>query len=151
MPTAIREQVLAAFALVFSSQTGAGESFNGVTIERNLDHKVTLFPTLNVVDGDQTPDHDNSGITLYTVSPTVEGYVQAASKALLTASVTDLYARVVAAATADYTLGGLAIDVREGALATVSDKEGSNFTAEFTLQFDIDYATKPGDPYTLGP
>lgn len=151
MPTSIREQCLANFTLVFSGATGIGQAFAGVHVERNRDKEVSTYPSLIVIDGSQTTNNDNSGLTFHTLAVSVEGYVQSATAATLGDDANDLYARIVKAAVADYTLSGVAVDVRESDMHFEVDREGSKRTAAFSVQFEIDYMTKTGDPYTLGP
>ena len=147
MPTPIREQVLAAFHTVIDTALTA-------TVERNRSREIPKTETSYVVilDGPQFKASDETGIAFYTMTATVEGYSRASSDALVGPALNTLYADVVTAAVADHTLGGLCIDVREGDLPDAYiDPESSQPTMAFSVDFEIDYFTKHGDPYTLGP
>ena len=146
MPTSIREQVLAAVAARLGT-------IGGVTVERNRVEPVTAFPALVMIDGGHTVTEENAGLKLYASRFDVEGYVQTTTAAELGPSLSDLYAKTVAALMADRTLGGVAIDVREGELRDpeIDRTPGHAPHAAFSLAFEVDYTTRPADPYQPGP
>ena len=146
MPVCIREQVLAAFEARLST-------IAGVTVERNRVEPVTAFPVLVMIDGGQTPSEENSGLKLYALRVDVEGYVQAGTAAELGPALSDLYAQAVKALMADRTLGGLAIDVREGEMRDpeIDRTQGHGPFAAFSLGFVVDHLTDPNDPYQPAP
>ena len=137
----VRERVLAAFA----ERLGEKES----PISRNRDSAVLKYPALILLEGSQRTDNSLSGRTTYTATVIVEGYVQAATPADLGAAINDLYANTVLRALGDQTLGGLSNDIREGELEINIDAEGSKPMAAFSLSFEIDYWTKPKNPFEI--
>jgi len=145
MPVAIREQVLAAFFQALQQVAGA-------TVERNPNREVTpdMMPALVMLDGGQRRQ-DESGLARYVVEADVEGYVLAATDAALGAALNDLYARTVVAALADPSLGGLAVDVREGALDVSVVRETGKPAAGFSLTFEIEFFAAPADPFAPAP
>lgn len=66
----------------------------------------------------------------------------------LDAEISELYALVVETALSDYSLGGAAIDVRESDMSDPNDAggEGSGASASFSIGFEVEYFTAPGDP-----
>ncbi len=139
--TCVREQILKAFA----EQLGKKE----IPVQRNRDSAVASFPMLIVLEGNQRSDHSIAGRTGYTASVIVEGYVQSDSTDNLGAAINDLYANTVKYALDNPSLGGLCNDIREGELEINIDAEGSKPMAAFRLSFEIDYWTKPKDPFTV--
>ncbi|MDP6622793.1 MAG: hypothetical protein QF754_11065, partial [Alphaproteobacteria bacterium] len=140
------EQVLAAF-------TARLAAIPDITVERNRIEPVVAFPTLVMVDGGQTVSEENTGLKLYALKLDLEGYTQATTAAELGPALSDLYAKAVAALMTDRTLGGVAIDVREGELRDpeIDRTQGHGPHAAFSLAFEVDYATDPADPYQFGP
>jgi hypothetical protein len=142
MPTPLREQVIAALADRLATLTG-------VRVERNRDREIepSMMPMLVIVDGGQSVDEGNSGIRRYVLRLAIEGYVAAATPAGLGLALSDLYARTVELLLADHTLGGIAVDLREGDLADpVIDREpGHRPIAGFELSIEVEYWTAPGD------
>jgi hypothetical protein len=144
MAIPIREQVLAALAARLAAE------LPDVAVERNRDSAVTRYPALVIVDGDQTADHSTAGITQYTAQAATEGYAQTSTPAGLGPALNDLYGRTLAASVADPTLGGIAVDVREGEMTVVVERgEGGKPTAGFSLA--IEFFTAPGGPFTAAP
>ncbi len=148
MPTTVREQCLAAFYTVLSG-------IAGVTTYRNRRREVphAAMPAFVQVDGGHDePSDDNSGRTTYQLQVSVEGFVTADTDALLGPALSDHHGKLVSAVLADRTLGGLAIDVREGPMVADLDRsEGSAPAMAFNCTFTVDYWTVPGDPYTVAP
>lgn len=142
--TTIREQCLAAFATALSAMTG-------VTVERNRSARVTAFPSAIVLDGGQTPGTASTQVTVYTLEVAVEGWAAAATDAALGPAISALYGQIVAAALADPTLGGVAVDVREGGMSApeIDREEGIGPTAAFEIGFEIDFLTAEGDASAL--
>jgi hypothetical protein len=146
MPIPIRERVLAALAARLVAE------LPDVAVERNRDSAVSRYPALVVVDGDQAADHGTAGITQYTAQAVIEGYAQAATPAGLGPVLNDLYGRTLAAAVADPTLGGIAVDVREREMTVVVERgEGGKPTAAFSLAIEIEFFTALGDPFAAAP
>lgn len=150
----IREQALVAFAAML----GTIDTIDGLTaarVTRNRAEPAALFPSLNVIDGDETPDHGHSNAaTRYAAQLTVEGFVQGTTPALAGSALNALYAAVLAKIgnPSVNTLGGLVVDMTAGAYQSEIGR-GENETPEaaFTLTVAFDYWTAAGDPYTAGP
>jgi len=140
----IREQCLAAFVTALGTMTG-------VAVERNRTPLVTRFPSAIVLDGGQSPNTASTQVTFYTLRASVEGWVAASTDGGLGPAISELYGKIVAAALADPTLGGVAIDVREGAMSDpeIDREEGIGPTAAFALDFEIDFLTAEGDASAL--
>lgn len=145
MTAPVREQVLAAF---FTALQGLA----GVTVERNRNREVApeMMPALVMLDGGQRRQ-DETGLARYAMQVDVEGYVLAASDSGLGPALNDLYARTVAAALADSTLGGVAVDVREGELDVLIVREAGRPAAGFNLTFEIEFFAAPSDPFAPAP
>ena len=95
---------------------------------------------------------DETGATRYRLVVDVEGYVTAASDSALGPAINSLYAELTRLALGDFSLGGTAVDVREGDLDDVYiDPDASRPTGAFSMSFEIDFSTATGDPFTLGP
>ena len=141
----VREQVLAAFFARL-------QALAGVTVERNRNREVTpeMMPALVLLDGGQRRQ-DESGLARYVAEAEVEGYVLAATDAALGPALNDLYARTVVAALVDPTLGGVAVDVREGALEVLIVRESGKPAAGFSLTFEIEFFAAPADPFAPAP
>lgn len=142
MSTSIREQVLAAVETQLAT-------IASVTVERNRVEPVAAFPTLVLVDGGHTVSEENTGLKLYALRLEVEGYVQTTTTPELGPALSDLYASAVTALMTDCTLGGIAIDAREGELRDpeIDRTQGHGPHAAFSLAFEVDFATDPADPY----
>jgi len=141
----VREQVLAAFLQALQQVAGAA-------VERNRNREVAAesMPALVMLDGGQRRQ-DESGLARYVAEADVEGYVLAATDAALGPALNDLYARTVVAALADPTLGGLAVDVREGALDVSVVRETGKPAAGFSLAFEIEFFAAPANPFAPAP
>lgn len=141
----VREQVLAAFLARL-------QTLPGVTVERNRNREVTpdMMPAIVLLDGGQRRQ-DETGLARYVAEPEVEGYVVAATDAALGPALNELYARTVVAALSDPTLGGLAVDVREGALEVMIVRETGKPAAGFSLAFEIEFFAAPADPFAPAP
>lgn len=148
MPTPMREQVFAAAAARLALLAG-------VRVERNRDREIesSMMPMLVVIDSGQSADDGNSGFRRYVLRLSIEGYVTAAAAAGIGPALSDLYARTVEQLLADHTLGGLAVDLREGDLADpVIDREpGHRPIAAFELSVEVEYWTAPGDLHAPAP
>ena len=115
------------------------------------------LPALNLIDGDQTPDHSVHGQTLYRMTVTIEGFVAAADSEAAVVELNALYARVAALLSADQRLAtaevpdGLALSVEEADLVIDLARGGEEPQAAFGLNVDVQYITAVGKPYVLGP
>lgn len=142
--TTVREQCLAAFAAALSNMPG-------VTVERNRTARVSRFPSVIVLDGGQTPNTASTQATFYTLRVSVEAWITASADAGLGPGISGMYGEILAAALADTTLGGVAIDVREGEMSgpDIDREEGIGPTAAFEITFEIDFLTAEGDASAL--
>ena len=148
MATPIREQVLAAFSLAIET------AIVGTPVERNRSREIPADADsyIVVLDGPQIITTDVTGYKGYTTTVTVEIYQRGSTDQLAATALNALYADVVKAAIADYSLGGLSVDVREGDMPDVYiDPEASKPTVAAGIDFEIDYQTSELDPYLPGP
>jgi hypothetical protein len=146
----VRERVLAAFFARLEGITGV----YGLKVERNRDTEVTTFPFLVQVDGDHEVDEGfATGIDRYLMTVTVEGYGQAPQQGeTVQGKLDQLYGKVVQALAADHTLSGLAVDVEEQSLDFDIDRvDGHQPGGAFSAAFRVEFWTKQGDPFTVGP
>lgn len=145
MTDTIRERIIAALETKYSQIS----TIAGLIVERNRDTPVQEFPTLVIIDGQQSPSYDDTGITRYDMEVFVEGYVRAASNDLGTAN-NALYGAVLKKTMEDITLGGLCFDIRErDMLPDINRNEGEKPEAGFSLLLSVSYLTKEGDPFSL--
>ncbi len=141
-PVAVVERIVADFKTAVAGVAG-------LTVERNRDEDVTSFPTAIVFDGDLKSDERNQGRVDHTLDLDVEIWAQAADGAALGTAINDLFAKVVAAAIADRTRGGIAIDTAEqGRTFRIDRGEGGKPLGLAVVAFRIEFATASGDPYT---
>ena len=143
MTLSIRERITAQVVTVLEA------ALTDVQVERNRDTAVGTYPSLIVYTGGQRAERLGPGIDEYNLDLVLEGFVAAEDGASGHSALNDLYARAVAALYADPTLGGLAVDVQETALAEELSNDGSQHVASFILQMDLKYQTAAGDPYSL--
>jgi hypothetical protein len=127
----------------------------GVVVERNRDTGFQEFGSkgsLNLIEGDQSPDFETTQVSKYFVRPSVEGYVQKATPAELGPALNALYGLVLAKLWEDRTLGGLAIDVREGERAVqIGARVNQRPVMGFQLELEVEFWTAEGDPTALAP
>ena len=147
MTQTIRERILAAFTTKLENITTVID----LNVERNRTTEVTKYPTLIVIDGNQSTDNSNTSFTTYQLQVSVEGYVQDDADKVGSA-VNTLYGETVKAILADITLGNLCFDIQEEDMVVDLDRgEGHAPQMAFLLQFSVSYMTKQNDPYTLAP
>jgi hypothetical protein len=147
MPTSIREQVMAALKAQLAGLAG-------VTVERNRaeEFPADKLPALNLIDGGHAAGHGVHGLTGYLLTATIEGFAQAATGEAAATALNDLYAKVVDLFDPDATLGGLVLRVDETRLEVELDRgTPEEPQAAFSLDLELEFHTRPGDPYTLGP
>jgi hypothetical protein len=150
MTDSIREQVLAAF---FTAINGDA-AFRSVDVERNRGIPVPAGKTQYVVvyDGGEPQAIASSGISTITMTPAVELYQRGATRAAATTALNNLAADAIKAALADYSLGGLSIDVRYGGMSDpIPSAEDNRYLMTAEIIFQIDYQTDDIDPYTAAP
>ena len=150
MADSIREQVLAAFYTAINGDA----ALSGIDVERNRGMPVPAGKTQFVViyDGGEPQAIASSGISTITMTPTVEMYQRGASRSAASTALNNLAADVIKAALADYTLGGLSIDVRYGGMADpLPSAEDNLYLMTAEIIFQIDYQTDDIDPYASAP
>lgn len=142
--TTVREQCLVAFAAALGTMPG-------VTVERNRTARVRRFPSAIVLDGGQAPNTASTQVAFYTLRVSVEAWVTANADAGLGPGISGMYGKILAGALADPTLGGVAVDVREGEMSDpdIDREEGIGPTAAFEIGFEIDFLTAEGDASAL--
>ena len=149
---AAREAALAAIAARLTAQ------LSGVAVERArrspIDAGDTLPRVVLVMGGHEEQDPDAVGMVLMRCTAQVEGYVSAATDALLEGAINDLHARCAAAlAGVEIAYGSVGDNlwitgqgfVPEAALLPAADAPIGGFT--WTITFDI-RAPDAGGPYT---
>ncbi len=114
--------------------------------------------SLAPIDGVQTLVADHPTGREYLLAARIDGLVARASAEQLGPALNALYAQTLAAVLADPTLGGLAMDVREGVSEDTEDTEGASLeievsrepftapTAAFGLHLSIPYWVPEGSP-----
>lgn len=154
MSLTVLERIQAKVADVLA--TGLPPLVSGVRVERNRDTQVQHFPTVNVLEGaldsGEESDRESTGATSYVLRVPIEMFVQTETSAALGPALNELYGRIVTLLKADRTLGGLAIDLREGA----SDPEIGRLPNQRPvgareLMIAISFWTAEDDPYAVGP
>lgn len=147
MTDCIREQVMAAAKTVLDGITG----ITGLKVYRNRDAAVSARTALVLYEGNQQADHELPNQIRYTMTLNLEGIVKPASDNL-GSEINNLYAKAIQALVADYTLGGLTVDVKE--ISTdfeVLQQEGMQPAATFLSRIEVMYFTRDNDPFTIGP
>jgi hypothetical protein len=148
MTLSIREQILVAFKGKLDAITG----ISGLTVERNRADPVQEFPALVMHDGGHEVTTENTGMTGYEMTVTVEGFVASASQAATGTDMNALYAKTVQAVLSDCTLGDLAVDINEQSMeVALNDLIGNAPCSAFNLIFSVQFYTKQGDPFSLAP
>ena len=146
MADTIREQVLEAVEVLVASVPD-------VTVERNRDTAITKFPSIIVLDGPQEEPTYLSGLISYVMLFQLEMYASGATGKAAGSALNALYGAVVAALTADQTLGGLVVDMTEGAFEEIEigQAAGQGATVAGNLQWITTYWTPVGDPFAVAP
>ena len=145
----IRQQVLSAFESAISVELAALTP--AVPVESQRREEVITFPSVLIIDGDEGEPEEGIGIVKRFALVRAEGYVQAATQAVLRNARENLQAHVIHAIASDYTLGGWAVNATHTRTDTLTIMHSAQPSTAFSLDFEIEYWTKPGDPFTLGP
>ena len=146
MAETIREQILVAVeALV----TG----LPGVTAERNRDTAVTKFPSIIILEAGHDEPTYLSGLISYVMVIQLEMFATGSTGKAAGSALNALYGDVVVALTTDQTLGGLVVDMTEGAFEEIDigQAAGQGATIAGNLQWITTYWTPVGDPFTVAP
>ena len=145
----IRQRVLSAFESAISVELAALTP--AVPVESQRREEVVTFRTVVIIDGDDAEPEDAIGIIKRFALLRAEGYVQAATQAVLRNARENLQAHVINAIAGDYTLGGWAVNTTHTRTDTLTIMHSTIPSAAFSLDFEVEYWTKPGDPFTIGP
>jgi hypothetical protein len=124
----------------------------GIPVYRERRSPLTenALPALVLFDeGNGAPDFSVSSlVAAFEMTVAVELYCRGTSDAAAAAARNDLYGRVMLAV-ADGTLGGLSIDIAEGAFSPQTDPTpGAPGITGWRLELTVSYETVAGDPYT---
>lgn len=110
------------------------------------------LPVINLVGLDHRRTGQETGLTLYELEVDLDCWVGGVNGAALRAALGQAYGAALAAASADVTLGGLAIDLVEQEFVVSYDtEEGHPPLANGTLSLLVTYGQRGADPYTPGP
>lgn len=154
MPTAIREQVLAAFEARLGTVVAANLP-GSLTVYRGLRKQVPegKLPALVMKASPVSSDQESAAVTRNVERIAVTGFLKAnASDADLHRQGVDLGAAILRTVEADPTLGGIAIDTNlTEADQDEADGEGVGGLGDIFFAFTVEFWTKPGDPYALAP
>ena len=149
MALSIRERVHQALLTTLQAALGAA------SVERNREVPVELTRTPFVVllDGAEVSDDMLAwGSRFVTATPSLEGYTGSTTQAATGTDSNALLAQVLTALCADPTLGGLAFDLRPGAMTPdILRAPGFPPGAAFTLELTVEYWTSQTDPTSQGP
>ena len=104
------------------------------------------FPARHIYDFGQTQEYSDTGVTRYTLSVVVEGYVAGHSGPEAHGALHALYANTIAVLVSEPPLGGLVETIDEGDLRIDVADLASERRLAFSLQLTITYPTRRGDP-----
>jgi hypothetical protein len=141
----IREQILAAMV--------AGlESISGPVVARDaaLPEKVPVGGLVILRDNGEVPQAAFSGADQYELRVAIELFADTTDA---TTSLDALRTAAITTFLADRTVGGLAVDVREGPTSELDPlhAEGAAPIAARVVEFVVDYWTAEGDPDRIAP
>lgn len=145
MTDSLRLQILDAFQGVI--ETAMAAESPAVPVEANRRQEVTEYPYVVIIDGGEEAITEEVSIERRFLTVTIEGYVQDADDDIR-ATRENLLATLSAAARNDYTLGGLCIDITRGSVDVFMIPGSHKATSAFAVDFEIEYWTAPGDPFT---
>lgn len=137
-----RERIVAALVAVVTAGCPAT-----VTRNRRSPVDASEAPHLNVLDGGHVADYSSVGDTAYAMEVDIDASVVAATDALLGPALNTMYASVIAAIMADFSLGGLCEQIRETALDVriAPTAESAQPLANFNIVLEIEFRTPDGD------
>ena len=149
MPEACREQIVLAVKVKLAAIAGIA----GLTVDRDREDDVTdaELPILILREGEERPQADFTGEDAYTLVVQVEGAAKGATVGAAASAAATLRARVQQAVFDGTLLGGLAQDIRPASepLPPILILPAEGPAKAFDLSFEIDYATREGDPFTF--
>jgi len=148
MTTSIREQALAG---LYAALGGVAAEVAGVTVFRNEDTEIGVFPALNLLDAESTQRVvERAGeATLYAIDVEIEGYVSAATPAETGPALSSLYAATWRAARSAQTSVPAIDEIIEGEMETTLVREdGIAPYAMFALSIELRFGALHDDPFT---
>lgn len=149
LPLTVRERAILGLIATLGGITEIPE----LKIFRNR-RNVTEFPALSVLDGDQAPLPEETGVQRYMAKPTILGFVKETGDEDPAPALNALYGIVVKKVLADAITGGpigqIALEVTEGEMQTFVDPEGdADRQGQFDLVMNIQFMTVENDPFLL--
>ena len=148
MTTSIREQALAG---LFAALGGVAAEITGVTVFRNEDTEIGVFPAVNLLDAESTQRViERAGeATLYAIDLEIEGYVSAATPAETGPALSALYAATWRAARSAQASVQAIDEIIEGDMETTLVREdGAAPFAMFALPIELRFGALGDDPST---
>jgi hypothetical protein len=127
-------------------------ALSGVQVDRGRDTPVETYPSVVVVEGSHTIEHDNHGAESVFMDFGCELYIESATTAALNPALNALYGAVVAALLADPSVNNLAFFLAETTMDAPEPLrgEGQAPTMGATVGFTVQYYRAEGDPFSLG-
>jgi hypothetical protein len=146
-PQSVRENIASAIA-----GTLDGAAAIAATVERNRSRpvKISDCPLLVVHEGEESDPVEADGVDQLVATFKIEGYVTAATDALLGAAANELHADVIAALKAGTYPSGFLRAARGGCEWRLDEEDGHKPLMSFALDWRVLYAVDPDDPYTAG-
>lgn len=149
MTETVREQIL-------TKVTDILTDIGTIPVERNRLMPAASWPLIVVRDSGQqsilSADQGGDSVSKqHLMQVEVEGFVRSDCGTGLGKAMNALYGEIVTVMLADYTLGGLAQDVRENSMDIIWEEPGETLTMAFLVTFEVEYYTGHSDPYSLAP
>ena len=144
----VREQALAG---LHAALGGVAAEITGITVFRNEDTEIGVFPAINLLDAESTQRVvERAGeATLYALDVTIEGYVSAATTAATGPALSALYAATWRAAKSAQAAVPAIDEVIEGDMeTTLVREEGIAPFAMFALSVELRFGVLSDDPST---
>ncbi|KAA0572216.1 hypothetical protein FZ983_32110 [Azospirillum sp. B21] len=157
MPTSVREQVLSAFLTMLG--TVAAENVPGtIKVYRarrkplSEDDDADQLPALVMRSGPAASEQSSAAVTRNIERITVTAMLKAGTDEALDQALSDMWAALQRAVEADPTLGGVAVDVNlADADQGAADGDGIGGVGDIFAAYDVEYWTRPGNPYAFAP
>jgi len=149
VPEACREQIV----LAVQAKLTAIASVAGLTVDRDREDDVTEaeLPILILREGDERPQADFTAEDAYTLVVQVEGAAKGTTVDAAASAAATLRGKAQAVLFDGTLLGGLARDIRPASepLPPILMLPAQGPAKAFDLSFEIDYATREGDPFAF--
>lgn len=142
--TAIRQTIFAAIASALASP-----ATSAVEIEVMASADPISFPALHIVDDGQSREMHEAGASRYSLSVSIEGYVEGAGGAAAHAQLNQLYADTVRAVMALIDTVSSIEDIFEGDLRTSVAPLAEARRLAFAQDFAITFVTRRGEPESI--